>query len=1156
MWYSMKNMKSYHLKLQFFNVYKISTLSNNRKSIYLNINLILFLFLTSLHILPNSFLVVCSNLSKSATKLKTPLNTMNQFKQCCKDGLIAAHSLDVPILKGESIQCSNETCADILQLGTSVIENDREKASLYSDHFWCQRVQHFCCLSARKLKACQIGSDHVVKYNSENCSLGEFVNLVDNRLTPIARECCLCQLIWSKSSMSKDGLLENNHVITQSACPDGNCCSMLSQKLMEDNSSSVSKSSMIMSDDSNVHRIIKEYLTTPEEIMTTLMTSTTPITTSSTTTTMKSETATTITMTSEENSKTTDTLDEDDDEFSFSLVGGIDLPDSWSETDNDNTVLIEGGNDHSLNSTTTESAVISQPLLMTDANDFTTSTSTTTETTKVTSTFVTSSVQLPLETTVKPDKRTKQLNIIQCQESFVWDENQQLCVKQVISCPVGMYLSKETRKCIPMSPDRSDCPPGYRLSSTRDECEDINECIEGLGSGQLACAGEGIKCENLPGSYNCSCNSGFSMASDGTCVDINECTSMYSPCLIGQQCRNLIGSYQCLREVPCGYGYVLNPRNQQCEDVDECKIDPHICGKGMICINVRGGHKCVDHHCPGNAKRNKVGDCVPCPSGYVYNVSSGLCDDIDECQQPNKCRSWEKCVNERGFFLCEAKINCVHGTRINEAGTECVDIDECLEKSYHCDDGKICVNTQGSYYCTESKCTASQIYDYHERKCTCEKGYHGQGDECLDIDECLENTHNCTEDSTCMNYIGGYRCVRVEECQSGFKRKYPLSRCEDINECELNIANCGAHTFCRNTIGSYQCICKHGYKNINETDCMDVDECAIFTPAESCPDSRARCVNTQGSYICLCPKGFNWIGYPDLKCKDINECQEKPNICGKEHQCVNMIGSYRCECASGYKNGENEKVCVDIDECAANLYSNNNNYISPCPYSLCINQPGSFRCQCPDGFRLGRGNRCYDIDECHELENVCKSNNPNALRQACINLMGSYRCVSDETPPNYTKSRLGNGFRYELKDGITCSNTSERCIQRMDDLFIELDQDTNVPQILARIDTEGLPTGFVRFDLSKHYAYQAYSGKQIPVSTAFRLQPSRSQVGSVEVRLLRKLPAPMNILISVHVTISKGDVEIAHAVTKLYLFVTQSFSERLRFGRKIQRGIR
>ncbi|VDP74330.1 unnamed protein product [Schistosoma curassoni] len=57
----------------------------------------------------------------------------------------------------------------------------------------------------------------------------------------------------------------------------------------------------------------------------------------------------------------------------------------------------------------------------------------------------------------------------------------------------------------------------------------------------------------------------------------------------------------------------------------------------------------------------------------------------------------------------------------------------------------------------------------------------------------------------------------------------------------------------------------------------------------------------------------------------------------------------------------------------------------------------------------------------------------------------------------------------------------------MDDLFIELDQDARVPQTLARIDTKGLPTGVVRIDLSKHYAYQAYSGKQIPVSTAFRV---------------------------------------------------------------------
>lgn len=25
-------------------------------------------------------------------------------------------------------------------------------------------------------------------------------------------------------------------------------------------------------------------------------------------------------------------------------------------------------------------------------------------------------------------------------------------------------------------------------------------------------------------------------------------------------------------------------------------------------------------------RRNKIGDCVPCPTGYVYNASSGVCD--------------------------------------------------------------------------------------------------------------------------------------------------------------------------------------------------------------------------------------------------------------------------------------------------------------------------------------------------------------------------------------------------------------------------------------------------------------------------------------------------------------------------------------------------
>ncbi|CAH8462372.1 unnamed protein product [Schistosoma bovis] len=1153
----MKNLGLYHCIIQYFNKNRNYSITNNKMCIYFNLNLILLLFLITFNLLSNSFLSLCSNLPKS-TKLTTSLNTLNQFKHCCDDGLIAAHSLDLPILTSQTSVTNTETCAEILQFGTSVVEDDAENLS--SNHFWCQRVQHFCCLSARRLKACQIGSDHVIKSNSNNCSIGEFNHLIDKRLTPIARECCLCQLIWRKSLINENNLFKDNPDSVQSVCPNGNCCNFLNKILMEGNTTS-SKSSMIMSDDPNVHRIITEYLTTTEEIAMLMTTSSTPITTE------KSVEMTTSTTTTKKQ------IVDDEDDFSFSLVGGIDLPDIWEETYIDNTSLTNKTiNNHTADLVTASTPSTNLPSKTDTSTDATsiisvestpgttvTATTATTSTPTSASTLATSNhtitTKLSNETTPTSLKEVSQLETIQCQENFVWDSKQQLCVRLMFSCPVGMYLNKETRKCVLESTDKSDCPIGYKLSSTRDECVDINECMEGLSSGRLPCEGEGTLCENLPGSYNCSCISGFSMASDGTCVDINECTSLYNPCLAGQQCRNLIGSYQCIREVPCGYGYVLNPRTQQCEDVDECKVDPLICGKGMACINVRGGHKCVDYHCPGNAKRNKIGDCVPCPTGYVYNASSGVCDDIDECQQANKCRSWEKCINERGFFLCEAKLNCAHGTRINANGTECIDIDECLERSFHCDDGKICVNTLGSYYCTESNCTVTQIYDYQEKKCTCEKGYHILENECVDIDECSENKHNCTYDSTCMNHIGGFRCIRIEECPSGLKRKSQFSRCEDINECELNIDSCGAHTFCKNTIGSYQCICKHGYKNINETDCTDIDECSIFTPAESCPDTRARCVNTQGSYVCVCPEGFIWLGYPDLKCKDVNECTEKPDICGKEHQCVNMIGGYRCQCAPGYKNGENEKSCVDIDECNVKPYNNDINYISPCPYSLCINQPGSYQCQCPDGFRLGRGNRCYDIDECHEMENVCKSNNPYAPSQACINLMGSYRCVSDETPPNYVKHRLGNGFRYELKDNTKCSNIGEKCIQRMDDLFIELDQDARVPQTLARIDTKGLPTGVVRIDLSKHYAYQAYSGKQIPVSTAFRLQPSRSHTGSVEVRLLRKLPAPMNILISVHVTISKGDIEIAHAVTKLYLFVTQSFSERLRTSRIIQRGI-
>ena len=109
---------------------------------------------------------------------------------------------------------------------------------------------------------------------------------------------------------------------------------------------------------------------------------------------------------------------------------------------------------------------------------------------------------------------------------------------------------------------------------------DIDECTEGLANCEQDCI-------NTIGSYMCSCNQGYRLASDGracngesmhgvesptTCIigmlftlypfpiDIDECSEGISGC--AHTCTNTIGSYRC----SCRTGFILSASDEQgCE---------------------------------------------------------------------------------------------------------------------------------------------------------------------------------------------------------------------------------------------------------------------------------------------------------------------------------------------------------------------------------------------------------------------------------------------------------------------------------------------------------------------------------------------------------------------------------------------------------------
>lgn len=124
----------------------------------------------------------------------------------------------------------------------------------------------------------------------------------------------------------------------------------------------------------------------------------------------------------------------------------------------------------------------------------------------------------------------------------------------------------------------------------RIECQDVDECSQSPNP-----CGLNTNCTNTIGRYVCSCLSGFSSPRGNfwipgrtgpfQCADINECLSE-TACPQHYTCRNTPGSYDCT----CSTGFTS--RNSQCEDVDEC-MDATACPIHATCINIPGNYFCT-----------------------------------------------------------------------------------------------------------------------------------------------------------------------------------------------------------------------------------------------------------------------------------------------------------------------------------------------------------------------------------------------------------------------------------------------------------------------------------------------------------------------------------------------------------------------------------
>uniref|UniRef100_A0A1B0D5U2 Uncharacterized protein n=1 Tax=Phlebotomus papatasi TaxID=29031 RepID=A0A1B0D5U2_PHLPP len=126
--------------------------------------------------------------------------------------------------------------------------------------------------------------------------------------------------------------------------------------------------------------------------------------------------------------------------------------------------------------------------------------------------------------------------------------------------------------------------------------------------------------------------------------------------------------------------------------------------------------------------------------------------------------------------------------------------------------------------------------------------------------------------------------------------------------------------------------------------------------------------NVHGGFECYCPAGYE-LGEDEKTCLDINECEiysqgtnevdESRTLCS--HLCENTPGSYACLCPENHHLDYDKRTCV-WDSCADLAQSGK----TPCSHNCLDDGDGHFACQCPSGFALSA-----DQKTCVEIMDPC-----------------------------------------------------------------------------------------------------------------------------------------------------------------------------------------
>uniref|UniRef100_A0AAR2IW25 EGF-like domain-containing protein n=1 Tax=Pygocentrus nattereri TaxID=42514 RepID=A0AAR2IW25_PYGNA len=224
----------------------------------------------------------------------------------------------------------------------------------------------------------------------------------------------------------------------------------------------------------------------------------------------------------------------------------------------------------------------------------------------------------------------------------------------------------------------------------------------------------------------------------------------------------------------------------------------------------------------------------------------------------------------------DSAVQTASGSSFHHLGASTENIlDACLPRAFH--GGSKILNTSEAYIALsadQDKCfslscdvNAQCVLEDTGAVCRCLSGFTGDGQICVDIDECTVGFAECVSvRSECVNTAGGYFC----QCRSGFSGDG--HHCIDIDECRLEMHSCDINAECLNTQGHY--------------DTPDVTSPWRRSGVESCPSSYDSYCLYNGvcfyfpemdSYGCNCMPGYmgERCQFSDLEWWELQQAEQE-----------------------------------------------------------------------------------------------------------------------------------------------------------------------------------------------------------------------------------------------------------------------------------------